>query len=300
MSVLILGKTGQVGSELMRLLGDAAFGLDSRELDLLSSDAVQKLDSLVPGDLRALINAAAYTKVDLAEGEGAADSRRLNAELPGELAHWCKGRGIPFIHYSTDYVFDGSGDAPRAEGEQTAPLNAYGRDKLAGEQAVAASGAQHLIFRTSWVYSADGKNFFNTMLRLMHEREELQVVCDQVGAPTYAPDLAVATLEALRRLEGGAPVGIYHLCNAGHTSWHAFAEAILTLARSKDSGIKCERIQPIVTASYPTPAIRPLNSRLDCSKVGVLLGIALPHWEQGLKECAERKYASAGLPDRRP
>jgi len=286
--ILLLGKNGQVGSALAAILGERAIACDRREVDLTKTDIPGQLDKAAGSEpITTLINAAAYTAVDKAESEvHIAD--RINGEAVGEMAAWCKARGITLVHYSTDYVFDGSGQHFRAEDEPTGPLNAYGRSKLLGEQLVSASGARHLIFRTSWVYDANGKNFINTMLRLFNEREEVRVVIDQVGAPTYAPHLASATLTALTNANKAEfPSGIYHLCHRGETNWYEFAQAIFALASRHGSGIKCLSIQPITTNEYPTPAKRPLNSRLSCEKVKQLLGVSLPHWKDGLNECYE-------------
>lgn len=291
--ILILGKNGQVGSSLCAQLGPRALGIDSEDIDLLSENLIEQLDSLPR--VSAVINTAGYTHVDKAELEKPI-AWKLNAEVPGDLARWCTSKNLPFVHYSTDYVLDGSGSKPRDEHAPIAPLNEYGRSKAAGEQAVTQAGGKHLILRTSWVYDAYGKNFFTTMLRLFRERDEINVVNDQIGAPTYAPHLAAATLKALEQLNAGAPGGLYHLCNSGATSWHDFAEEILSLASGHISGIKCWKVHPIPSEAYPAPAKRPLNSRLDCSKAAKLLGVTLPSWEKGLKECMDEKYARAGMP----
>lgn len=301
MTVLVLGANGQVGRAWTALLGNRALAFPRAKADLSDPDfipALEKKTSRVK--LTAVVNAAAYTQVEKAEGEGRVEAFRINAEAVGELAAWCRERGVPLVHYSTDYVFGDNGTKPHREDDQTAPLNIYGQSKLGGEKMVAASGAAHLIFRTSWVYDAEGKNFVNTMLKLFHEREELKIVADQVGAPTYAPQLAEASLFALdRALESRVfPTGIYHLCHGGETSWCEFAASILTLARGYDSGIKCERILPIPTSARPSPVNRPLNSRLSCVKAHTLLGVRLPPWEEGLKACFEEKYGSAKLPHR--
>lgn len=287
--ILILGKNGQVGRALVAGLGSKAVAFDSEDLNLTQPDFTDKLSVLFQQhDFTTIINAAAYTQVDKAESEQAL-AMRINGEAVGELARWCKKHDVTLVHYSTDYVFDGSGNHARKEDEPTAPLNVYGKSKLLGEQLIAASGAEYLIFRTSWVYDAQGKNFYTTMRRLFNEREEVRVVADQVGAPTYAPHLARATIEVLQRAQ--FTTGIYHLCNGGAASWAGFADAILALASAHESGIKCHKIQPIATSEYPTPARRPANSRLDCSKAQEVLGVQLPHWEEGLKEC----YAGDGL-----
>lgn len=296
--ILVLGKSGQVGSALAALMGDAALVASVENIDFLSPDVAKQLNNFTAGyDVYAVINAAAYTQVDKAEGEGKQASARINAEAVGEVASWCASKNIPLVHYSTDYVFDGSDDAPRTEDVQTAPLNQYGKDKLAGEKAIAASGCKHLIFRTSWVYDAHGVNFFNTMLRLFRERESLNIVSDQIGAPTYAPHLAKATVGALERAISlpQFPSGVYHLCGAGETNWCDFAKAILKYAQQHESSIHCNAIYPIPSSAYPTPAKRPLNSRLDCNKAKKNLGASLPDWHDGLAACIKEKYGHKNL-----
>ncbi len=281
--ILILGKNGQVGSALARLLGAEAVAADSDIVNFAHPDFVDTLTVLFERhEFTTIINTAAYTAVDKAESEREL-AMRINGVAVGELAQWCKKHDVQLVHYSTDYVFDGSGNHARTEEEPTAPLSVYGESKLLGEQLIAASGAEYMIFRTSWVYDATGKNFLNTMLRLFREREEVSVVADQIGAPTYALHLAQATLAALEKFQSG----IYHLCGGGETSWHGFASAILALASAHESGIKCQQVKPISTSEYPTPARRPLNSRLSCSKAKNLLGVQLPQWEEALKDCYE-------------
>lgn len=307
--VLLLGKNGQVGRHLAALLGQKALAAGSSDIDFLKPLAAQ-LDAFAgEKSVAAVINAAAYTQVDLTETEGRQDAMRINAAAPGELAAWCKQRDIPLVHYSTDYVFDGSGQMPRKEDEPAAPLNAYGQSKLEGEWAIMQQGGKYLIFRTSWIYDAKGKNFLLTMLRLMKERETLNVVDDQIGAPTYAAHLARATIEGLERAMAMQPFpgGVYHLCNAGQVSWCGFAQAIFMLARQAESmeyeagaeagrpAIICQQIKPIPTSAYPAPAKRPGNSRLDIAKAQQVLGIVMPSWEQGLQECFEKIYAGSGL-----
>lgn len=275
--ILIFGKNGQLGRGLASELGAEAVAFDSSEINLTQVDFTDKLSVLLQQhEFTTIINAAAYTAVDKAESEKAL-AMRINGHAVGELAVWCKKHDVKLVHYSTDYVFDGSGSAAFNEDSPTNPLSIYGKSKLLGEQLIAVSGAEHLIFRTSWVYDECGKNFFTTMLRLFAEREEISVVNDQIGAPTYAKDLAQATIAAL---EGN---GIYHLTGSGETSWHGFASAILALTPEA----KCKRIIPITSAQYPTPAKRPLNSRLDCSKAKKTFSLALPDWQDGLKQCYE-------------
>ncbi len=303
--ILVLGKAGQLGRALEAFLGDEGHVADIADADMSSPDFIAQLDAFTKGrDYMAVFNAAAYTQVDKAEEEPEL-AERINATAVGELGAWCKARKLPLVHFSTDYVFDGSGFEPRNEKAKPSPLNVYGKTKLAGEKALAASGAAYLIFRTSWVYDAYGKNFFNTMLKLFAEKDELSVVSDQIGAPTYAPHLAVGSVMALEAAldEEKFPSGVYHLTGTGETSWHGFAQTILALATEDDSGqkssIRCANINPIPTSEYPTPAKRPLNSRLDCTKAAEILGAVLPRWEVGLKECFKEKYASTNMSNRR-
>ena len=299
-TILVLGKQGQLGRALTALLGKRAHAAGRQEVDLASPDFMAQLERFTGSrNYTAVINAAAYTQVDKAEGEGRNEAFHVNRDAVAVLATWCKARNLPLIHYSTDYVFDGTGSQSRTEEALTSPINVYGQSKQEGEQVVVASGAKYLIFRTSWVYDAQSKNFFNTMLRLFAEKESINVVNDQVGAPTYAPHLAAASLAALKAASAAVqfPSGIYHLTGGGATSWYGFAQAIFTLARSSDSGQKssfrCISIRPISTSEYPLPARRPFNSRLDCSKAKRVLNVVLPDWEIGLNECFREKYASA-------
>lgn len=281
MSVLVFGSTGQIGQALSALLDDAVV-LGRTEADFSKPDSL----AAIVEDIRpeAVINAIAYTQVDKAEEEEAL-ATLINGDAPGVLARVSAKLNIPFAHYSTDYVYDGSGDKPRNETTPTAPLSAYGRSKLAGEKAVEAAGGQYLIFRTSWVYDAFGKNFLKTMLRLGAEREQLRVVADQIGAPSYAPHLAAATLQAMAKPD--FTPGIYHMCNAGETSWHGFAEEIFKEAKAHGMEMKVQSVEPIPSSAYPTAATRPLNSRLDCSKLKDTLGVTLPDWREGLKDAME-------------
>lgn len=294
--LLIIGSNGQVGRALMAL-AENAIGVTRQEIDLEKIEFFPQESGLRPS---AIINAAAYTAVDKAEEEEIR-AHQINAIAPAILAQYCKERDIPFIHYSTDYVFDGSGSEPWKETDVPNPLSAYGRTKREGERRIAEIGGKYLIFRTSWVYDETGKNFLNTMLRLGAEREELRVVNDQFGAPTYARHLAQATLTALENAQKAPrfPSGIYHLCGGGETTWAGFAEKIfglLTEQGEAQSGRGNEargkpppQIKGIPTSDYPTPAIRPKNSRLDCGKAKDVLGVALPHWEEGLRECLKHR-----------
>ncbi len=298
---IILGANGQLGRAWSALLGERALAFTRAEADIANPRFIDALEKRI-GDapVAAVINAAAYTDVKRAETEEAL-AMRVNAEAVGALAAWCKQRDWAFLHYSTDYVFGGGGDMPRKEVSPTAPMNAYGRSKLAGEKKIEDVAGKSLILRTSWVYDAEGKNFFNTMLKLFAENETMTVVSDQFGAPTYAPALAEASFMALEKALSAKifPSGIYHLCHSGETSWCGFAQAILALARTHDSGIKCQQVNPISTAKRNDPVNRPLNSRLDCTKVHRTFGVFLPDWEAGLQECIEKKYGHRELQHRR-
>jgi dTDP-4-dehydrorhamnose reductase len=286
--VLLLGANGQVGWELRRSLAPLGemIALDRQALgdaDFAQPESLAALVDRVAPD--AIVNAAAHTAVDKAESEPEL-ATALNATAPGVLARAAARSGALFVHYSTDYVFDGSGTQARNEDAATGPLGVYGRTKLAGEQAVRESGAQHLILRTSWVYGARGQNFPKTMLRLAQERSELRVIHDQVGAPTGADLLADATAHALRALKAQpALAGTYHLVAAGETSWHGLARFAIDTARAlrPDLPWKVSRIDPIPTTEYPTPARRPLNSRLDTTRLQAAFGLQPPPWQDGVQ-----------------
>lgn len=282
--IIIYGKNGQVGSALMSLLGSNAIGFSHDDADFSQYENIEKALSGI--DAKAIINASGYTNVDQAESDELA-AYQANATIPENLARYCKQANIPLVHYSTDYVFDGKGSIPHKTSKKPAPLNAYGRTKLAGEQKIAESGCKHLILRTSWVYDASGKNFLNTMLRLGGEKRELKIVDDQIGAPTYAPHLAKATITALGKVITmyKFPSGIYHLANSGETNWYEFAQAIFKEAKKNKISLKVKKIEAIPTSQYKTPALRPLNSRLDCSNTKAILRVEMPEWEKGLEEC---------------
>ncbi len=297
MKILVTGTSGQLAQSL--LAAGLAAGVDVVALRR------PQLDLTIPGTLRTavadvrpdvVVNAAAYTAVDKAESEEAL-ARKVNATGAGELAAVCARAGASLIHISTDYVFDGTGARPYLEGDATAPINAYGRSKLAGEAAVTAAGPRHLILRTSWIYSPFGTNFVRTMLRLGAERQKLGVVDDQLGCPTYAPHLADAILAIAAQVDGAAASdprwGIYHAAGSGETSWCGFAREIFrgTAAR----GLPTPAVDALTTADYPTPARRPANSRLDCGKLAGTFGVGLPDWKDGTRDCLERL-----LPDRHP
>ncbi len=290
MKILLLGCNGQVGWELQRslaTLGDVvACDFDSppeRRADFSRPDTLGALvQSVAPG---LIVNSAAHTAVDKAESEPEF-ARTLNATAPGVLARAAATLGVPLVHYSTDYVFDGSGQAPRDEDAPTGPLSVYGRTKLEGEELIHASGCHHLILRTSWVYAARGGNFARTMLRLAAERESLKVIADQFGAPTGAELLAdVSVLGARRLLAEPALSGSYHCVAGGETNWHEYARFVIEWARAHGHSIKVapEAIEPIPTSAYPTPAQRPLNSRLHTHKLRQALGVTLPHWQAGVE-----------------
>ncbi|OHZ01198.1 dTDP-4-dehydrorhamnose reductase [Salinicola sp. MIT1003] len=289
MNIIVTGITGQVGFELQRSL--APFGRvlapTREELDLTTPAAVADyLNDLSRSDQRPalIVNAAAYTAVDKAESEPEL-AQRLNAELPEQLARYCAKHDVPLVHYSSDYVYPGQGDTPWQETSPTGPLSVYGQTKLEGDSAIAESGAYHLIFRTSWVYSARGHNFMKTMLRLGRERDSLAVVSDQIGAPTPARLIAEITALAVARLTTQPlDAGIYHLAPRGETSWHGFAQAIFEQAaqRGEPLAIRPGNVQAIPTVDYPTPAQRPLNSRLDVSRLESALAIQLPDWRSQL------------------
>ena len=277
MKLLVFGETGQVARELARRLpaGAEAVFLGRDRADLSDPAACAAAVAAHPAD--AVINAAAWTAVDKAEAEEDA-ATVVNGESPGAMARACVARGVPFLHISTDYVFDGQGSAAFTPDHPTAPLNAYGRSKLAGENAIRASGARHLILRTSWVVSAHGQNFVKTMLRLGAERASLNVVADQIGGPTPAAAIADTLFVAATALCDGAAGGTHHFAGAPDTSWADFARAIMA-----DAGLDCT-INDIPSSAYPAPAARPRNSRLDCSRLTESYGIPRPDWHQGLAD----------------
>lgn len=288
MRILLLGANGQVGHELRRALGplgDLVCTTRSGRLD--GGEACEPADFDHPVALGALVgriapdvvvNAAAYTAVDRAESEPEA-AFRVNAEAPATLAAACAARDALLVHYSTDYVFDGRAGRPYREDDPVAPLNVYGRSKLAGEEAVRASGARHMIFRTAWVYSGRGHNFMRTMLRLAGEREELRIVADQTGAPTAAHLIAAATVHALR---GPRRSGLWHLAASGATTWHGFARAILAHAQSRGLVDRVPVLLPIASRDYPAAARRPRSSLLDTGRLHRDFGVELPPWDQVL------------------
>lgn len=289
MKILLFGCNGQVGWELQRSLaplGDVV-ALGSRGADGLCGDfldpqgVASTVRSVRPD---AIVNAAAYTAVDKAEAE--ADKAELvNATTPGAIAEAARETGAWLVHYSTDYVFDGSGSRPWREDDPTGPLSVYGRTKLAGEQAIAAAQPRHLVLRTSWVYGARGGNFAKTMLRLARERERLTVIDDQFGAPTGADLLADVTAQALRSLAAGrGEPGIYHVAAAGETTWNGYARFVVGKAQQAGEKLKAspDAVDRVPTSAFPTPARRPHNSRLDTARFRNAFGLVLPPWEQGV------------------
>jgi dTDP-4-dehydrorhamnose reductase len=285
---LIIGADGQVGNSLhalLRALPHSTLTPEDEDLSQSASGIIPHLDRLKP---TAIINAAAYTNVDGAES-ATEINQTLNTELPRLLAEWSSDHGTPLVHYSTDYVYPGDGERPWREEDSTLPVNAYGAAKLAGDQAIADISSKFLIFRTSWVFSPFGKNFVKTMLSLGKERDELKIIDDQIGAPTLAEDLAKASLDALAQAvkSEGFPSGVYHCCNGGETNWYLFATKIFELARSMGWSGAIERIRPIPTSEFPTPARRPKNSRMSLDKLTQTFGIEMPTWSQGLKVCLE-------------
>jgi dTDP-4-dehydrorhamnose reductase len=293
MRLMVTGAHGQVGFELARSLmplGEVV-ALDRHGCDLARPDTLAAVVAGCAPDV--IVNAAAYTAVDRAETEEAL-ATTINAAAPAALARAARAAGALLIHYSTDYVFDGTKAGAWHEDDAAAPLNAYGRSKLAGERAIAASGCDHLILRTSWVFAARGANFMRTMLRLGAVRERLAVVADQFGAPTWARNIADATAHIVagaqreRAARAFAPA-VLHLASRGETSWHGFAEAIFETVRARrpDLALRVGTVEAIASAAYPTPAARPRNSRLDCGRLAQRFGITLPHWRDALGRCLE-------------
>ena len=290
MTVLVFGGNGQVGQELLRALAPLGKVVaTTRSGALPDGSACETADFGQPESLPALldrlqpsivVNAAAYTAVDRAEQEVDA-AFAANAQAPGMIARWCAAHGVPFVHYSTDYVFDGQGSAPYREDEPTAPLGVYGTSKRDGEEAVRAAGGRHLIFRTAWVYASHGANFLRTMLRVGAERDALRVVADQIGTPTPAALIADVTAQALQH--PGRLSGTWHLTASGQTSWHGFAEAIFADALATGALVKVPTVEAISSSGYPTPAKRPAWSVLDNRKLQQDFGIVLPAWQDGLK-----------------
>ncbi len=290
MKILLLGKNGQVGWELQRALAPlgelTACDFDTPgalKADFSKPELLPALIQSVGPDV--IVNAAAHTAVDKAESEPEF-ARTLNATAPGVIARAAAARGALLVHYSTDYVFDGSGAQPRTEDAPTGPLSTYGRTKLEGEELIRASGCSHLILRTSWVYAARGGNFAKTMLRLAAEREELKVIADQFGAPTGAELLADVTAHALRLVPAQPALGgTYHCVAGGQTTWHDYARFVIEWARAHGHTLKVapEAVHAVPTTAFPTPAARPLNSRLSTAKLQRAFQLQLPHWQAGVE-----------------
>ncbi|CCD91742.1 dTDP-4-dehydrorhamnose reductase [Bradyrhizobium sp. ORS 375] len=289
MRILITGTSGQVGRALREVL--SARGADEllcpprAEFDLAQpASLASALDRFAP-DL--ILNPAAYTAVDRAEDEVEL-AMTINGRAPGVIAQWAAGRRVPLLHVSTDYVFDGSGERPWREDDPVGPLSAYGRSKLAGEEAVRSAGGPHLIVRTAWVFASEGANFMRTMIRLARERESLRVVADQKGTPTSARSIAQAIAAILAQGTADLPAafakaeGLVHLTNSGATSWHGFASAIVDGLRQRDIAVKAAAVEAITTADFPTKAKRPANSQLDLSRLSTAYGIVPPTWQEAL------------------
>ncbi|RON41744.1 dTDP-4-dehydrorhamnose reductase [Pseudomonas brassicacearum] len=284
MRVLISGQHGQVSRELQHRLGSVGelIVLGRDQLDLAQPEQIRQQVQKIRPDL--IINAAAHTAVDLAESEPET-AFAINAVAPGIFAEEALMLGIPLIHYSTDYVFDGKKVGPYNEDDTPNPLGVYGKSKLAGERAIIDVQGKHLVLRTSWVYSTYGRNFLLTMQRLLQERPEVRIVADQIGAPTWAGTIANSTLALIERWQAGEAVtwGTYHLTAQGKTSWFGFAQAIGEALRQQ--GKPCANLLPIPSSDYPTPAVRPLNSCLDCSRLQREWGVRQPDWQIALREC---------------
>jgi dTDP-4-dehydrorhamnose reductase len=292
--ILLTGVTGQVGGELLKLLGPLGKVVaPSREqMDLADAGSVRAAIRAVRP--RWIVNPGAYTAVDKAESESAL-AYAINAEAVGAIGEEARAIGAGVIHFSTDYVFDGLGDAPYRETDATGPVSVYGASKLAGEKALAESGAGHIIFRTSWVYGGVGKNFLLTILRLAREREVVRVVGDQHGAPTWSRDLANLTAHTICRCETAAQGrelddvltdvgGLYHAAGAGETTWYGFAAEAVRLQREAEPSVRFAEIEAITTAEYPTPAKRPFNSRMNCSKLTEEFGWRMMDWQESLRK----------------
>ena len=301
MRILVTGVSGQVGSVLAKSLAAAGSVVpaDRNVLDLGDISSIsRRLDDLAPD---VIVNPAAYTAVDRAEDE-AALAFRINGEAPGVVAQWAARRSVPLLHFSTDYVFDGSGQRPWRVDDITNPLSVYGQSKLAGERAVRAAGGPHLILRTSWIYHHTGLNFLRTIARLAAERTELRIVADQIGAPTSAASVADTLAALIQTFDGNIPALVaaadrtLHLACSGAASWHDFAVAVVTGLRARGYALMVERVIPIKTSEHPTKARRPQNSRLDLSRLEALLGGSMPPWQAALDTELDRLVARHNRP----
>jgi dTDP-4-dehydrorhamnose reductase len=282
MNILLLGKDGQLGWELQRSLAPLGnvIALGRSEADLSQPDTLAAI--VTKHQPQVIVNAAAYTAVDKAESD-ASIAHTVNANAVAVLARAAKASGALLVYYSTDYVFNGSGNAAWTERAATAPLNIYGASKLSGEQAIIASGCKHLIFRTSWVYAARGGNFAKTMLRLAQERDTLSVVADQHGAPTGADWLADMSAHAvIQTLQDASKGGLYHAAASGETTWHGYASFVFEHAKTLNYAIKASQIKAVTSSAFPTPAKRPANSRLNCNKLTTTFGLQCPPWQAGV------------------
>jgi dTDP-4-dehydrorhamnose reductase len=290
--IAVIGKEGQVARSLIELGREPdveVVPLGRPELDLAVTESISP--ALANAKPNIIVNAAAYTAVDLAEKESDL-AMKINGAGAGAVARTACELGIPIIQISTDYVFDGSKPTPYVESDSVSPMNVYGSTKLAGEKAVAEATLNHVILRTSWVYAPFGKNFVLTMLRLAETRSELRVVADQFGSPTYAPDIASAVIAIARNLLANPADQrlrrLFHLSGSGETNWAEFASTLFAYAGA--SGLKVPTVLPITTAEYPTPAKRPTNSRLDCSRLREIHGVQLPHWKESLRHCIDQIF----------
>ncbi|MBW1866245.1 MAG: dTDP-4-dehydrorhamnose reductase [Deltaproteobacteria bacterium] len=292
MKILITGSGGQLGRELVMqagALGLEPLAMNHADLDITRSDQTRKIIADITPDM--VVNASAYTNVDEAETCTEA-AYAVNRDGPAQLASACSACAIPLIHISTDFVFDGEKKAPYLESDPTLPLSIYGKSKAEGETAIRAGLQQHLILRTSWLYSEHGRNFVKTMLGLGRERDQLSVVADQYGCPTGAGDLARAILTMARKIIAGDEIcwGTYHYCGQGTTTWHGFAEAIFKLAASYEN-LKIRQVKPITTDQFPSPAQRPLHSSLDCSRILEQFAIQTIPWQQSLAKVIGKIYS---------
>ncbi len=289
MKILVLGRSGQVAQALQQADWPQDMSVQAAgrpEGDITRWPAMARVFEDICPDL--VVNAAAYTAVDQAETD-AHEARAGNVIGPAIIAQACDLHGIPLIHLSTDYIFDGCKQEPYREDDTPNPQNVYGLTKWHGEEAVAATLERHVTLRTSWVYSAGGSNFVRTMLRLGAERDRLSVVDDQTGAPTFAPDIAAAIVALCTRIrDGGDPWGPMHFCAAGHTTWYGFAQAVFESASGREGAPPLPALSPVATAAFPRPAFRPANSRLDCSRYDQMIGEPRRTWQEGLADCLDQ------------